>query len=502
MSVTAEIHAPDEIYYWIEEYLMKHSSVSNISLNLDRHSQSESTSNPNIHKADDGSKMYFFKYLWDTIWPTGKTVPRTLIISSKRTKGNKDSHKKRTLTRGRASTGDKDTENDRKIRINMTPSLDVIQQVQFGNRTIQVKVKNNEVGSRIDGEKRTLVISSLFGTTNTLMSFIRAAKDEYYANSSSYVSIYNAQMTTYSSEWTRGAVQTIRPWDSVFLPEGMKEWLLKDCQDFLDEYEFYLKRGVPHRRGYLLYGEPGSGKSSIISALAAKLKLDIYVISLGAKGLDDEKLNTLLQNCPDKCLLLMEDITTDAENLETDQPKINGTSSNKRRKSTADETSWQSSSITLSGLLNAIDGVGSSEGRLLFCTTNWKDHIDKALSRSGRCDVWMEFKRANKQQAQELFVYFYSALHDTNLNGKVQDADSKIDNDFNCTGKHTQDVQLLAEKFASKIPHHQVSVSALQGYLMRYKRNPFGAVENVEEWVAGGCSQSPAITIFGNGSDF
>nr|XP_018261817.1 uncharacterized protein I303_06262 [Kwoniella dejecticola CBS 10117]OBR83975.1 hypothetical protein I303_06262 [Kwoniella dejecticola CBS 10117] len=508
LSVTAEIHAPDEIYYWIEAYLLKHSSVSNISLDLDKQSSPDlGQKEDNEGERGDDDYWYIFKYIWETIWPTGKTIPRTLTISSKRTKTHLDAQKKRVLKRRLGDMTEKEVDEGRKIRINIRPSLDVVQRVQFGNRIIQVKTQNTDSRSRLmDEEKRTLIISSFLGTPTTLMSFIRTAKDEYYVNSSSYVSIYSAHMRSYACEWIKGPTRNIRPWESVILPTGVKESLLKDCQDFLDEHDFYLKRGVPHRRGYLL-------------ALAAKLKLDIHIVSLGTRGMDDDKLNSLLQDCPDKCLLLMEDIdcafksrsvsrpaeeTSNLpipENMEHEQPKSNGTTIVKRKKMSSSHTAPDHSStgITLSGLLNAIDGVGSSEGRLLFCTTNWKEHIDEALSRPGRCDVWVEFRYATQQQARELFVYFYSARH---LSDGIQKSpkdlvEVKINGHVDQT--ESEELQTMGKRFASAIPDYTVSVSALQGYLMRYKRDPVTAVEEVQDWVLGGCSQSPSIAI-GNGA--
>jgi hypothetical protein len=66
--------------------------------------------------------------------------------------------------------------------------------------------------------------------------------------------------------------------------------------------------GIPFRRGYLLYGVPGSGKTSIIHSLAGELGLDIYIISLSKTGLDDCALNALISSLPEHCIAIMEDI--------------------------------------------------------------------------------------------------------------------------------------------------------------------------------------------------
>ncbi|KAF5374504.1 hypothetical protein D9615_009133 [Tricholomella constricta] len=68
--------------------------------------------------------------------------------------------------------------------------------------------------------------------------------------------------------------------------------------------------------------------------------------------------------------------------------------------------------LSLSGLLNALDGVAAAEGRLLFATTNHLDRLDPALSRPGRMDVWVEFKNASKWQAEALFRNFFPSTED------------------------------------------------------------------------------------------
>lgn len=66
--------------------------------------------------------------------------------------------------------------------------------------------------------------------------------------------------------------------------------------------------GIPYRRGYLLHGPPGSGKSSFIQALAGSLEYNICVLNLSERGLTDDKLNHLLANAPERTIILLEDI--------------------------------------------------------------------------------------------------------------------------------------------------------------------------------------------------
>lgn len=69
-----------------------------------------------------------------------------------------------------------------------------------------------------------------------------------------------------------------------------------------------LYTGIPYRRGYLLHGPPGCGKSSFITALAGELEYGICVLNLSERGLSDDRLNHLLSVAPQNTIILLEDI--------------------------------------------------------------------------------------------------------------------------------------------------------------------------------------------------
>jgi mitochondrial chaperone BCS1 len=70
-------------------------------------------------------------------------------------------------------------------------------------------------------------------------------------------------------------------------------------------------------------------------------------------------------------------------------------------------TSRFQSSITLSGFLNALDGVVASEERIIFMTTNHPEKLDPALIRPGRVDMKEYFGHATEHQMKEMFLRFY-----------------------------------------------------------------------------------------------
>ncbi len=162
-----------------------------------------------------------------------------------------------------------------------------------------------------------------------------------------------------SGAWMRVRLSPRRSSSSLFLNDGLFEEMLEDANRFLDGADLYYKRGLPYRRGYLLYGPTGNGKSTIVQVLATELNLPIYMLSLTDPEMTDNFLALALGRTPDKCLLVIEDF----EKIDLDQ-----------------------TDITLAGLLNAVDGPLASEGRLLIVTANEPDAINQYFLRPGRID--------------------------------------------------------------------------------------------------------------------
>lgn len=115
--------------------------------------------------------------------------------------------------------------------------------------------------------------------------------------------------------------------------------------------------------------------------------------------------------------------------------------------------------ITLSGLLNAIDGVAGSEGRILFMTTNNKSALDPALIRAGRADVCIEFKNACRTLGKELFRIFYP------LDGNFPTKSARRESDGEKIAQplDSDTIEALAEQWVSYFDEHEFSSAALQG---------------------------------------
>lgn len=217
------------------------------------------------------------------------------------------------------------------------------------------------------------------------LSLITEAYELANPETDNQVTIHRAM---HYGDWTVSSKAPQRPIESVILPDGFTKDLVDDIQEFLDSDDWYTKRGIPYRRGYLFYGPPGNGKTSAVLALATHFKLDIGILSLKMTGLEDDDLYSLLTNTPNNTLVLLEDIDCVVEGRDTEM------------------------AVTFSGLLNALDGLSSARKQIIFMTTNHRDKLDPALIRPGRCDVQKEFTNADTSQKVRMFERFFP---DSNL---------------------------------------------------------------------------------------
>ncbi|CAH2045046.1 unnamed protein product [Thlaspi arvense] len=161
-----------------------------------------------------------------------------------------------------------------------------------------------------------------------------------------------------------------------------KDEIVRDLLAFKDGQEYYNKIGKAWKRGYLLYGPPGTGKSTMIAAMANLLKYSVYDLELTSIE-NNWELKKLLIATTSKSIIVIEDIDCSVDLTGERNVKEESSSESKREKQ---------KTITLSGLLNFIDGIWSACGqeRILVFTTNHLGKLDEALIRRGRMDMHIE----------------------------------------------------------------------------------------------------------------
>ncbi|KAF5961765.1 hypothetical protein HYC85_002974 [Camellia sinensis] len=162
--------------------------------------------------------------------------------------------------------------------------------------------------------------------------------------------------------------------ETVAMEEEKKKDIINDLKKFSKAKEYYRRIGKPWKRGYLLYGPPGTGKSTMIAAMANELNYDVYDLELTAVS-SNANLKRLLNRTPCNSILVIEDIDCSSD--------ITG---QREKKQSDDMVKFEK--VTLSGLLNCVDGLFSAYdgGRVMVFTTNHVENLDSALIRRGRMD--------------------------------------------------------------------------------------------------------------------
>lgn len=188
--------------------------------------------------------------------------------------------------------------------------------------------------------------------------------------------------------WESEGMKHSRPPSSVILSEGQMEAILDDVHKFLrpKTKKWYIKHGLPHRRSYLFYGHPGTGKTSTIRAIASKFKLNCCYLNLTSDDFSNQVLADALSQVPGNALIVIEDVDA---------------LFNEERKNE------EARSLTFSGLLNLLDGLISAEGIITVMTTNHIERLDKALIRGGRVDRRFLFDKPTQEQIEDVFRSFY-----------------------------------------------------------------------------------------------
>jgi chaperone BCS1 len=158
------------------------------------------------------------------------------------------------------------------------------------------------------------------------------------------------------AQWHRQSVRPSRPIATVALGEQQKAEIILDINEYLQPAtaRWYASRGIPYRRGYLLHGPPGTGKTSLSVALAGIFGLSIYCVSLCETGLTESHLVTLFDQLPERCVVLLEDVDTAGLRRDSDQSSETPATMNGK-------LVMSKSLISLGGLLNVIDGAASQE---------------------------------------------------------------------------------------------------------------------------------------------
>lgn len=242
------------------------------------------------------------------------------------------------------------------------------------------------------------------------------------------------------------------------MEKAKKDALVSDIENYLSSAckKYYANRGIPNRRGYPFFGPPGTGKTSFAVALASHFSLPIFLLGMSDPELNDRILDDLLSQLPSRSMLLLEDV--DSAELQCENM---ANSSDANNSQDLEGILPVKRNLTLSGLLNALNGPASVDGRVLFMASVLPDSLDAALARPGRCDVKVLLSYVRSAEvAQAMFPRIYTTSADETYKGETSPAG-------------TMDIPAMAEEFASKVPlDAPITPAELRAWLLLHRLIP------------------------------
>lgn len=191
-------------------------------------------------------------------------------------------------------------------------------------------------------------------------------------------------------------------WDQLVLDPTVVSMLKDDFESFFLREDWFRKMRLPYRRGYLLHGPPGNGKSSAIRAMLTSRGLTAYTIRFFEEHSDDEDLEHLFARAAREApaVVLLEDI--DRCFPRTGQSKTK---------------------ISLQALLNCLDGVSNLDGTIAIATANEPTALDPAiLRRPGRFDRVISFANPTPELRRQYFVNMHPLFGEMDLDEAVEES--------------------------------------------------------------------------------
>lgn len=346
--------------------------------------------------------------------------------------------------------------------------------VDFQGYTITVK-KNSEPKEILTDRpvKRTNHIYHLKVTVketeerDILEDFVSMCDNEYQKWQAKQNKVPKVYRNVGSSEWKESGPIRRRRQETVVLRDNMTKAIFDDLERFHTAEEKYVSRDITYTRHYLFYGLPGTGKSSLLNAIATLYQRSIYFLNLSSV-MSDEELHQLMEKIPmADSIVVFEDI--DAANeivMKREQmvaegnqvPLVSVTSETGKGKGKGkEEESPKYSTLSLAGLLAAIDGTGLEvHNQIMIMTTNHVKKLDPALIRAGRVDRKWEFMACNNDHADALFCNFFE--------------------------------RRLNRKLEPKMPAKTLTPADLAGVFIRYLESDTTAEEKLHQyWATGEC---------------
>lgn len=285
--------------------------------------------------------------------------------------------------------------------------------------------------------------------------------------------------------WTRYQLDK-RSFNTIFIKNETLTQIKKEVENFIRVEQLYKQCEFPYRKGILFYGPPGTGKTSLAKAIAYEYQIDMYIINVNDKDVNDDSIQYMMNSIggSGNKILLFEDIDSafaDKEKVKFEE-KIDITNKTTGYTNGVAQNSYNSDRkfLTYAGLLNALDGVLSSHhGVITIMTTNYIEKLGDALIRPGRIDHRYMLGTCDYEQICKMTHYIVTKsleLIKTNHLETLSTDTKKYDDEY-----MEKNVSLFSSKLVDDKKESKIKPCQLQQYVLKYIENPDELFEHYEE---------------------
>lgn len=377
----------------------------------------------------------------------------------------------------------------------------------------RVRFKEEEMDSKDRGREQQTsklerIIIELYSKTKSveeLRQYINTIADNYiqdlYNSRHGKLFIYSLGGFRNKSDndmiipvWDECCFKSARHFNTIFFDQ--KQMLLDKIDFFENNKDWYEQEGHPYTMGIALHGPPGTGKTSVIKCIANQLKRHLIVIPL-SKIKTQTQFNKCFFDCEynhknaksdigfEKKIIVFEDLDCMSDIILERKIEKEGDQNKKRQNSNSDSNAVSkdellktikegmnpdncksdlvsyfekndavkdNDDLTLSFILNVIDGIRETPGRIMIVTSNHYDKLDKAFTRPGRIDVSLKMKNASVEIIEEIVEHYYKESIPRHIKNKITDdvvsPAALINLRFKCKSKKEFLEKLVEEYFS------------------------------------------------------
>jgi len=290
--------------------------------------------------------------------------------------------------------------------------------IKLNNKYVLISLSmDNNQGMYVETERMNLSITWFGRNASVISDFITTIEKRrgYSTRNRISISVYT------NHKWIFTNDIPMRSFDSIFIEQRIIDNILDNLKKFYQSRQWYNEHGIPYRYGILLSGAPGTGKTSIIKAIASYFNKSLYVLPVEQLVYINEAFSSAYEDA----ILVVEDIDASKSVQKRDENK-----NIIRTQIYKENHELEIRAESLSTVLNSIDGITAKDGRILIMTTNHKEYIDAALLRPGRIDLDLDIGHITDESFLKFIRVFYKKECTKKLKKEIQVTGAQLQNEY------------------------------------------------------------------------